>query len=201
MKNSNIFLRSVLDEIPRLLGQLNRNPASRTYGSFDRAFWHYRTNDISSARYQEAILTLTLLYRTPFDGNDYFGDKKILEWIRAAFDFSVSIQNRDGSFNESYVHEGSFVATAFIVAALSRALLMLDIKEIPAREVIIKSLQSAADWIQCRGEHLVFNQEAGSVAALWGVFHLTGDGRYRNAAEKKIDSILRHQKSAGWWDE
>lgn len=201
MKRNNIFLSSVVDEIPRLLGQLNRNPSSDTYGSFDRAFWHYRTNDISSARYQEAVFTLSLLYRTPFNGNIYFEDKKILEWIRAALDFSCSIQNRDGSFDEWYLHEGSFVATSFVVAALARAVKIMGPDELPAHETVITGLRRGADWIRRHEENLVLNQVAGSAVALLSVFHITREPLYKKEAEKKIQFILDRQTDEGWWDE
>ena len=93
---NNKFLEEALSQIPRILGQLNRNPSSRSYGSFDRAYWHYRTNDISSARYQEAVYTLTLLYFSKFEGNDYYKDDKVLEWIRAALYFTSKIQRPNG---------------------------------------------------------------------------------------------------------
>lgn len=201
IRQSNIFLSSVIDEIPRLLGQLNRNPSSDTYGSFDRAFWHYRVNDISSARYQEAVLTLSLLYRTQFEENIYFGDQKILEWIMAAFDFSRLIQNRDGSFDEWYLHEGSFVATSFVVAALARAVSVLGPETLPAYEAIVVSLRKGADWILAHEEDMVFNQVAGSAVALLNVFYLTRESAYRKEAEKKISFMLERQTEEGWWNE
>lgn len=201
VKKSNIFLSSVIDEVPRLLGQLNRNPSSGAYGSFDRAFWHYRVNDISSARYQEAILTLSLLYSTRFEGNIYFGDKKILEWLRAALDFTRSIQNRDGSFDEWYLREGSFVATSFVVAALARAVALLGPEELPAYEAIVATLRKGADWVLRHEEIAVFNQVAGSAAALLGVFNLTREPVYQKEAEKKIKFMLARQTDEGWWEE
>ncbi|MBI2627851.1 MAG: terpene cyclase/mutase family protein [Candidatus Niyogibacteria bacterium] len=198
---NNVFLRSVICEIPRLLGQLNRNPSSRSYGSFDRAYWHYRTNDISSARYQEAVLTLTLLYSSPFEGNIYYQDKNILEWINAALNFSCSIQNKDGSFDEWYPYEGSFVATSFVVAALAKVLSLLGEDNIPSYKIIRARLERAADWIICHEESLVLNQTAGSALALLNVFLLNGDIFYKQAAEKKIQFILKSQTKEGWWNE
>lgn len=197
----NIFLHSVIDSVPRLLGQLNRNPSSGSYGSFDRAYWHYRTNDISSARYQEAVLTLAILYKSPFEGNIYYQDAKILEWINASLDFACSIQNRDGSFDEWYPYEGSFVATSFVVAALSRTLLVLGKDGVTSFETTCARLQRGADWIARHEEGLVFNQVAGSAVALLNIFLLTHNTFYKQSAEKKINFILEHQTSEGWWNE
>ena len=57
-----IYLREINEQIPRLLGLLDRNPLSCTYGCFDRQYWHYRTSDFACTRSQEAVLTLALLY-------------------------------------------------------------------------------------------------------------------------------------------
>lgn len=197
----NIFLHSVIDAVPRLLGQLNRNPSSVSYGSFDRAYWHYRTNDISSARYQEAVLTLAILYKSPFEGNVYYQDAKILEWINASLDFACFIQNRDGSFDEWYPYEGSFVATSFVVAALSKTLLVLGKNNITSHEAILASLVLGADWIARHEEKLVFNQVTGSAVALLNVFLLTHNTFYKQSAERKINFILEHQTPEGWWNE
>src|SRR3989344_242028 len=118
MISLNPFLASTLDQIPRLLGQLNRNPGSVSYGSFDRAYWHYRTNDISCCRYQEAVYTLALLYCSNFAGNSYYHNDQILNWVQASLQFTVGRQRPNGSFDEWYLNEGSYVGTAFLAAAL-----------------------------------------------------------------------------------
>ncbi|KKQ77589.1 MAG: hypothetical protein US98_C0001G0016 [Parcubacteria group bacterium GW2011_GWC1_38_6] len=198
---SNQFLEVALEQIPRLLGQLNRNPSSLSYGSFDRAYWHYRTNDISCARYQEAVLTLAYLYSNLFEGNIYYKDGNILNYIRAALSFSISIQNKDGSFNEWYLNEGSFVATSFITAALARTLLILDKSDISNYADCILMLKRSADWLRKRDETLVYNQFAGAATASVLVYKLTGDESYKTSAKEKIDTIINKQNDEGWWNE
>ena len=55
-----VYLNTILDNIPRILSNLNRNQSSINYGSFDRDFWHYKQNDISCARKQEFVKVLML---------------------------------------------------------------------------------------------------------------------------------------------
>ncbi|MFA5318156.1 MAG: hypothetical protein WC323_01630 [Patescibacteria group bacterium] len=200
MKN-NIFLKKSLSNIPRLLGQLNRNVSSCSYGSFDRAYWHYRINDISSARYQEAVLTLTLLYTYNFEGNIYYNNKNILEWINAALEFTCSIQNKDGSFNEWYLNEKSYVCTAFVSAALSETILILKKENIREYEKILDCLNKSAGWLMHNSENLVFNQLAGSVLALANIAELTNNESYRISARDKFLIIKQNQSSEGWWSE
>ena len=198
---TNIFLKTALENAPRLLGQLNRNPLSLSYGSFDRAFWHYRANDISSARYQEAVLTLALLYTYDFPGNIYYNNKKILDWINASLAWALSIQNQDGSFNEWYLNERSYVATSFVSAALAETLTALGKEKIRDYKKILNRLEKAADWIAGHTETLVFNQLAGSVLALAKIARLTGNERYSAVSRKKLIIIEKNQSLEGWWSE
>ena len=73
----NIYFDAVISQIPRLLSLLDKNPVSSTFGCFDREFWHYATTDCPSARKQEAVLTLALLYKMKYPKNPYFKSEKI----------------------------------------------------------------------------------------------------------------------------
>lgn len=201
LNGNNIFLKQVLANLPRLLAQLNRNVLSSSYGSFDRAFWHYRTNDISNARYQEAALTLALLHQNNFNGNIYYGNKQILEWLNATLAFTLSIQNKDGSFNEWYVNERSYVATSFVAAAVAETLLVLEKVNIKEYEKILAGLERAANWLLKHTEELVYNQLAGSVLALAKIAHLTGKEKYSEASRGKFKIIEKNQSAEGWWSE
>lgn len=198
---TNIFLKAALAQIPRLLGQLNRNFLSLSYGSFDRAFWHYRTNDLSCARYQEAVLTLALLYAYDFPDNVYYNNKKVLDWVNGSLKFTLSIQNNDGSFNEWYINERSFVATAFLAAALAEAMTVLGRKNILEYDRLSAALVKSAAWLSNHSEELVFNQLAGGVLALAKIGRLTGDESFAAAAKTKLTIIKKNQSADGWWSE
>ena len=62
------------------------------------------------------------------EDNPYYNNNQILEWINIALDFTKKLQNKDGSFNEMYPYEHSFVATAFVCYAVSETLLLLKNK-------------------------------------------------------------------------
>lgn len=199
----NDFLKQSLLETPRLLGQLNRNPSSKNYGSFDRAFWHYRTNDISCCRYQEAVYTLTLLYCHDFEGNKYHKDPKILEWIRAGLTFTTSIQRKDGSFDEWYINEGSYVGTAFVVAALSQALLLLrkENVSIPEESICIEMVLRGAKFLMARSETTVLNQVSGAIFAIAAAGTLADRSELKEFSKKLLEIFLKLQSKEGWWSE
>ncbi len=76
--SKDIYLKEVLGQVPRLLGLLDRNAASKTYGCFDRQYWHYHISDFSCARSQESVLTLTLLYTIAHPENKYYNNELVL---------------------------------------------------------------------------------------------------------------------------
>ena len=63
--------------------------------------------------------------------------------------YLVKIQNKDGSFNEWYPYENSFVASAFSSYAVSETLLILpELKS----EKLTKALEKSAAWISKKTE-------------------------------------------------
>lgn len=200
MNNDKIYLNEVLSQIPRLLSLLDRNPLSKTYGCFDRQYWHYNTSDFACARSQEAVLTLALLYKIKHKDNIYYCNKNVLNWINAGLNFWTEIQENNGSFNEWYPKENSFVATAFSLYTISEILLQLK-DEIWKKEEIILSVKKAGDWILNKNEKRVQNQEAGAAIALYNIYLLTGEIKYREASEDKISFIINNQTEEGWFYE
>lgn len=200
MISRDVYLISVLNNVPRLLGLLNRNMASSSYGCFDREYWHYNTVDFACARKQEAVLTLTLLYSIEHDENRYYKSREILEYIRAALIFWTKIQNCNGSFNEWYPNEHSFVVTSFSTYAVSESLLLIkDELHLEEYEEIITSLKKAGDWLSERHEMRVMNQQTGAAIALLNLQKLTGDGKYLEASKGKISLLKQRQSDEGWF--
>ncbi|MAG08665.1 hypothetical protein CMO89_04275 [Candidatus Woesearchaeota archaeon] len=198
--NKDVYLREVLEQMPRLLGLLDTNPLTKTYGCFDREYWHYNTTDTPSARKQEAVLTLALLYKIKHKDNAYYNNKKILEWINAGIDFWERIQAKDGSFSEWYPNEHSFVATSFSSYAVSETLLILGSK-IRNRHSVISSLRKAGNWLKGRYEPKVQNQQSGSALSQLNIYLLTKNKCYLKDAEKKVNNLIRNQTKEGWWFE
>jgi hypothetical protein len=193
-----IYWDCIRGSIPRLIGLIDRNPCSKTYGCCDRTYWQYKTVDFPSARYQEAALTLALLYSKNIPGNEYYRNHQVLEWCLAVINYWAKMQEANGSFNEWYPHESSFVATTYSVYAISEALLVLK-AALP--QEISCALEKAARWLMKKTEAVVANQEAGSAVALYNVYMLTKKEEYKIAAEQKIRMLLGSQHREGWWKE
>jgi len=195
-----IYLNSVLSQAYRLLGLADRNTLSDTYGCFDRQYWHYNTCDTPASRCQESCLTLLWLYLAKSESNPFKNNKSIFDASRGAVDFWKKIQNGNGSFNEWYPNESSFVASAFTLYAVSEHSLLLkkhlNIKEWPEKEIL-----RTARFLMDKDEGRVLNQQSGAAIALYNVYLLSGNEIYKDASQEKIKFICARQKSEGWFDE
>lgn len=198
--SKNIYFQEIQQSMPRILNLLNRNPSSSDYGSFDREYWSYNSSDISNSRKQEAALTLALIYTIKRHDNPYYNNSLILEWINAVLIYTKNLQNKDGSFNEVYPNEHSFVATAFVSYSISETALLLKGK-VKKRASVIKYLKRAGDWLIARDEEMALNQKAGSIIALHNIYLLTKNTRYKKGANVKLKEILKSQSKEGWFPE
>jgi len=192
---------SLKDSIPRLLAQIDRNLGSKTYGCCDRTYWHYKTVDFPSARYQETALTLALLYSNKLPGNQYYKNSQVLEWCSAIVNYWAGMQEHNGSFNEWYPHESSFVATTYSTYAISEVMLVLGSGFRNRHSDAVAALEKAAKWLSRQRETRVWNQQAGAVVAMYNLHLLTGKDEYKKTALEKMLLILRNQSSEGWWRE
>ncbi len=202
MITGEVYLTPIVNNAPRLLGLLNRNISSESYGCFDRDFWHYNTVDIACARKQEAVLTLTLLYLIKHESNKYYHSSELLNYIQAAMKFWTSIQNKNGSFNEWYPNEHSFVVTSFSSYAVSESMLLLK-DELHQNDTasITSAIARAGDWLIKRNETRVMNQQTGAAIALLNLYLLTNDIKYLDSSKDKISLLSQRQSNEGWFVE
>lgn len=193
-----VLAKPILEKIPQLLGNINKNKYSVNYGSFDRDFWHYKFKGFSNARMQEFVLSLALLYKNNFS-KKYYQNEKIKEMAISGIDFWTKIQNKDGSFNEWYPNERSFVATAFSTYAITESFVLLK-DEIENKRKIMESLEKAGDFLISSNSE-VSNQLAGAIMALYNIYLITGDKKYKKGSEAKIKELLGRQTREGWFPE
>ena len=198
----NIYAEVALSQIPRLLSLMDRKKSSKTYGSFDRNYWQYKVIDFPGASFQIAILPLAMVYTTEYPNNIYYKHYKIREWAIAAMEFLSEIQNHDGGFNQDYPYIWSVAGVAFPAYSVSEAYLLLS-KELnhPSKEIIIEMLKKAGKWLLNSNDVKVTNQESGAAMALYNIYQITGDDKYRDGAENKIRRILKNQSPDGWFYE
>lgn len=200
--NKSIYLKTVINQIPRLLSLCDRNLFSPTCGCFDRDYWQYKRVDIPFARMQESVLTLASLYKNNAPGNIYFNVDKISDIIQKGINFWADLQHSDGSFSDYYPNERAIVVTAFTLYAISETLsLCPEFKD----ENVLSAVKSAANFLIKNKEKNAVNQEIVSTAALYNVYPLINDDLIKfdvkKAADRKLEDILKNQSEEGYFNE
>lgn len=186
----------------RLLGHLNRVPGSPAAGSFSRDAWLYRFGGrFHPATRQCAVYPLARLYAGESEGNPFFGSPALLGWLRESLSFTVTLQNRDGSFAEWYPGQPSYCATAYLAACLSETIRALPEGIGPGlRNDVLACLDRASSWIR-KGWHPVpGNQRAAAILALQNCSLLIGSSWRKSAVETR-DLLLSGQSPDGHFPE
>ena len=166
-----VYAEKALVQIPRLLGNQDRNAFSPTYGCFHRDYWLDKTSDFADAVRQFGVQSLALVYAYDFPGNIYIGQPKVRDWAIAGMNFWAAIQHSDGSFDEFYPYERGWVGpTAFTSFTVIEAFKILE-GEIPQEKAEkIRGAISRAAYLIAAGEseedHLA-NHHAMACLAVW----------------------------------
>lgn len=193
-----IYLKEALRHLPRLLHLLDTNEFHKSYGCFDREYWHYKRTDFPCAMNQEYALALALLYKYNFPENVFYARERIRQLIFAAIDFARRSSHRDGSGDSFYPYERALGAAAFSLYACSEAYLLMKEKR-PGLEAFFRK---RAGWIITHSEKGVLaNHHAIAAVGLLNTFLITGEEKYLYASEKKLKEVLSMQNQEGWFVE
>ena len=192
------YLPRALADVPRVLGAIDRNPYSPTYGCLDRQYWHYRTSSFPSEMYQEGVLPLALVYSRELPGNRWFGNRRVRELAVAGIRFAARSSHADGSCDDYYPFERALGAAVFSLQAATRAYQLLELND-----------PELLDWFGRRAAWLINHDESGHLAnhqalaalGLLRVGQITGKEQYRDAAKERIAKVLGWQSDEGWFEE
>jgi len=189
----------VIHALPRLLGQLDRDADSPTFGCFDRDYWHYKIRDFASAILQQGMVVIECLRRSEASDNPLRGHPLAIRWVDGALRFWAGQQLGDGSFNEYYPGEHGFPPTAF---SLRAALLVLRSRGLTEPEPrVAAAIQNAARWLIHHAEIEALNQEAAALAALALARNLPGIRLNPDRLMTRLDRFLARQSAEGWFPE
>ena len=187
----------VLENIPRMLTQLDRDKDSPTYGSFDRDFWHYKIRDFSSMVLQQGSLSLARIYLNNFQDNIYFKNEKIYDMALASIDFWQRVQLRDGSFNEYYPFEHGYPPTVFSLYSVCETCRSLKIANPEVIEAIVRSCK----FISRPRSHGAVNQDIAAIVAMYSAYLLTQEKWILDQLRENLKNILSLQTEDGYFPE
>lgn len=187
-----------LAEIPRLLTLQDRIPVSPTYGSFDRAWWHYRTMDFPSGMAQKHVLPLALAWSLDLPGNPYRGEPEIRAWIEAGIRFAARSAHADGSCDDYYPYERASGAAAFALLACLDAAKIVGLDGDPQVDDFFRR---RAGWLADHEESgRLSNHEALIAACLARMVERFG-GEWEAPLRRRIGRLLSWQDKEGWFEE
>ncbi len=198
-----VYAEKALSQVPRLLGNLDRNPFSPTYGCFHRDYWLDKVSDFPDAVRQFGVHALALVYKYDFPGNIYRGRHKIRDWAVAGLEFWARCQHGDGSFDEFYPFERGWVGpTAFTTFTAIEAYNLLS-TEMPAdaAERVRKAIFRAAHFIaagESEEDHLA-NHHAMASLAVWKAFELFRDPALERGFEELWRGFLNYHNAVEGW--
>lgn len=188
----------ILKQSSRLLSQIDRDPDSPTYGSFDRNFWNYKIRDFSSAILQQGILALDVLYVYKIKNNIFKDSTVIKDLMKAGVVYWSKIQLKTGAFNEYYPNESGFPPTAFSLYSVN-----LVLKKYPdfRTEKITNAINRSISWLLRHPEHEALNQESTALAAIQIAQSIDGIVVNHNRFQKRLDKFYQSQNTEGWFNE
>ena len=195
--SSKFYEEFLLYNIPRVLSQIDRDIDSKTFGSCDRNYWHYKIRDFSSAILQQSCLTLAILHTVNFDGNKFYKNNQVLIWAKGILRFWQKVQLKNGSFNEYYPNEQGFPPTAFTLYAVAETYKRLELDD----ESLINSMKRSAYYLTHVNETEAFNQQIAAITGLYSLYTITKDEWILKAVEFKLANVLRNQSEEGWFPE
>lgn len=196
------YARLALEQMPRLLGNLDRNPYSPTYGCFHRDYWLDKTSDFPDAVRQFAVQALAIAWRHPLPGSIYHRQPKLLAWTAAGLDFWCRIQHQDGSFDEFYPYERGWVGpTAFTTFTTIEALRLVEEALDPALARRVREAVYRAARFICQGDreedHLA-NHHAMACLAVWKAYRLLGAEELLAGYRRLWRGFMAYHHPEGW---
>lgn len=192
------YAYEALRMMPRIIMMIDKNRFSQTYGCFDREFWHYRTVDFPCAMNQEFCLPLAMAYTHPFPHNPFYQVERVKELCIAAIEFAKKETHADGSCDDYFPFERALGALVFSTYAMTESYLLLDLQ----RADLLSFFRQRGDWLLSHNETgQLANHQAFAALALYNVYMLTGESRYKRGAMDFRDLTLSWQKEEGWFQE
>ena len=179
---------------PRILTQLNRDPNTAHYGSFDRNWWHYKIRDFSSVILQQGGYFLEMAAKLP-DYKDF--SEKLNEYSAASVGFWAHRAGRKGAFEEYYPRENGYPPLAFSTLAVAKIILTQNIS-VTRYEVALKK---AARKLQQRFEAKAANQQIAGLAALAVLNKINPELVDSRTFGRLSEQTLALQSDEGWFTE
>ena len=201
MQNDRYFSNIAYQSTPRALNLMDRNPYSKSFGCFDRYYWHFKMKDFPSASYQMGVEFLARLWADSHKDNSFYKNQAFLGWIKASFEYTCSIQNKDGSFDEWYPNERGWAGpTSYIIHSLANAYKITeqewneDFKN-KLKECFYKAFQFL---VKQKEGAVLANHSALFLLSLYDIFQITGETEIEDQFKRHLLDFKKLTCEEGW---
>ncbi|MEL6929100.1 MAG: hypothetical protein AAFO95_10725 [Cyanobacteria bacterium J06600_6] len=199
MTDRDLFARIALDQIPKLLTLLDRNPHSPTYGCFDRTFWQYKVIDFPAGMSQEFVYPLALAYDCSLPDNIYYQQPMIKQWVQAGIEYAAQSSYPNGSCDDYFPYERAAGAAAFSLLACLESTILLDLKH---SQTVLDFFSTRADWLANNQESgRLTNHQALIVLCLELAGRLLSTDRWDQSQQERLEQVFVWQNPEGWFIE
>lgn len=110
---SNPYLQSIYNALPRLLASYDTNSAGHTLGVGDRFYWAWSLIDFANVTIQGGINGLARLIKHQLLPS-YINEESILLRIDQIFQGIETLTRKNGSVDQAFPYEGSYCGTALV---------------------------------------------------------------------------------------
>ena len=196
------ILEQIQHKIDYILSQLDRDPFSKTGGSFDRLFWGWKLKDYPDATLQRLVFPLTYYYYNI--DSSLCDEEQFLTWMIKSFEYLEKIQHQDGSFDQAFPNEHSHGATAFLLHDCAHTYGIIRNKlDNVLKDRIEQTLRKMGDYLTRHDEEhgFISNHLLGAASGLQMLYILTKEGRYEHRSRFYIDKVISKQSPEGWFVE
>ena len=193
-----LYAYSALDQIPKILTLLDRNPHSPTYGCFDRNFWHYKIIDFPSGMAQEFVWPLALAYTTDISDNPFYQQAVIPDWVEAGIFYAAKSAHADGSCDDYFPYERASGAAAFSLLACIESYNLLALNN----PIFLDFFAKRASWLAHHNESgRLTNHHALIILCLELLSQLLSTSQWDKIKALRLEKILNWQSHEGWFPE
>ena len=198
-----IYALKAINQIPRILSNMDRNEFSPTYGCLHRDYWLDKTSDFPDAVRQFSVHALALVYKYEFEKNQYYQNENVAKWAIAGLKYWSSIQHSDGSFDEFYPNERGWVGpTAFTAFTSAESYKILKSNmSLDDQNLLEKKLKKSAEFIikgNFEEDHLA-NHHAMACLAVWKINSILNEKHLADGYKKLWKGFKEYCNfSEGW---
>ncbi|MEM1366818.1 MAG: hypothetical protein AAGG02_02145 [Cyanobacteria bacterium P01_H01_bin.15] len=197
-QSRDLFAQEALAQIPKILTLCDRNRHSPNYGCFDRTYWQYKVVDFPSGMSQEFVFPLALAYHTNIEGNRFYQEPLLRDWVAAGILFAAQSSHADGSCDDYFPFERAGGAAAFSLLACLESFELMELDD-PA---MLKFFARRGDWLAHHQESgRLSNHQALIVLCLQRLGEILGSDRWERAQVERLEQVLSWQHEEGWFQE